>query len=128
MRGILSNIHQSDKKDLIEKFTDTSLYLDDIFTIHTLQFEKYISDTYTTEMQLNKANTSDKETSFLDLNIKVICSDIHTSVYDKRDDFRFPVVNFPWFSGHAGHTRKASRISKAAVDNCGKGVGNFYLS
>ena len=28
----------------------------------------------------------------------------------------------------AGHTRKASRISKAAVDNCGKGVGNFYLS
>ena len=30
--------------------------------------------------------------------------------------------------GHAGHTRKALRISKAAVDNCGKGVGNFYLS
>ena len=29
---------------------------------------------------------------------------------------------------HAGHTRKASRISKTAVDNCGKGVGNFYLS
>ena len=32
------------------------------------------------------------------------------------------------FQYHAGHTRKASRISKAAVDNCGKGVGNFYLS
>ena len=29
---------------------------------------------------------------------------------------------------HAGHTRKASGISKAAVDNCDKGVGNFYLS
>ena len=29
---------------------------------------------------------------------------------------------------HAGHTRKASRISKAVVDNCGKGVGNFYTS
>ena len=29
---------------------------------------------------------------------------------------------------HAGHTRKASQISKTAVDNCGKGVGNFYLS
>ena len=32
------------------------------------------------------------------------------------------------FLYHAGHTRKASRISKAAVDNCGKGVGNLYLS
>ena len=36
--------------------------------------------------------------SFLDLNIKVIGSDIHTSVYDKRDDFGFPIVNFPWLS------------------------------
>ena len=24
---------------------------------------------------------------------------IHTSVYDKRDDFGFPIVNFPWLSG-----------------------------
>ena len=48
---------------------------------------------------MNKANTPDKETSFLDLNIKVIGSDIHTSVYDKRDDFGFPIVNFSWLSG-----------------------------
>ena len=48
---------------------------------------------------MNKANTSDKETSFLDSNIKVIGSDVHTSVYDKRDDFGFPIVNFPLLSG-----------------------------
>ena len=35
----------------------------------------------------------------MDLNIKVIGSDIHTSVYHKRDDFGFPIVNFPWLSG-----------------------------
>ena len=35
----------------------------------------------------------------LELNIKVIGSDIHISVYDKRDDFGFPIVNFPWLSG-----------------------------
>ena len=32
--------------------------------------------------------------SGLHLNIKVIGNDIHTSVYDKRDDFGFPIVNF----------------------------------
>ena len=37
----------------------------------------------------------DKETSFLDLNITVIGSDIHTIIYDKRDDFGSPIVNFP---------------------------------
>ena len=48
---------------------------------------------------MNKANTSYKETSFLDLNVKVIDSDIHTSVYDKRDYFGFPILNFAWLSG-----------------------------
>ena len=62
--------------------------------------EKNIPDIYPTELHLNKANTPvDKETSFFDLNKKVIGSDVHTSVYDKRDDFGFPIVNFPWLSG-----------------------------
>ena len=39
------------------------------------------------------SNTSDKETSFLDLNIEIIGSDVHTSVNDKRDDFGFAIVN-----------------------------------
>ena len=39
------------------------------------------------ELQLNKANTTDTETTFLDLKIKVIGSNNHASVYDKRDDF-----------------------------------------
>ena len=48
---------------------------------------------------MNKANSSDKKTSSLDLNIKVIGNDIHTSVYDKCNDFGFPIVKFPWLSG-----------------------------
>ena len=66
-------------------FNDTSRYLDDIFTIDNTGFEKYISYIDPAELQLNKANTSGKETSFLNLNIKVVGSDIHTSVYDKSD-------------------------------------------
>ena len=74
---------------------DTSRYLDDIFTIDYPEFVKHISDIYPTELQLNKANCSDKETSFLDLNINVIGSDVHTSVYEKRENFGFPIVDFP---------------------------------
>ena len=71
----------------------------DIFTIDNPGFVKYIPDFYPAELQLNKAHTSDKQTSLLDLNSKVIGSDIHTSVYDKRDDFGCPIVNFQWLSG-----------------------------
>ena len=93
------NLHKSKRYDLIDMSNDTSRYLDDIFTIDNPEFEKHIPDVYPTELQLNNSNTSDKETSFLDSNIKVIGSDVHTSVYDKRDNFGFPIVNFPWFSG-----------------------------
>ena len=51
---------------LIDMFNDTSRYLDDIFTIDNPEFEIYIPDIYPADLQLNKANTSDKETSFLD--------------------------------------------------------------
>ena len=95
----MSNLQKSKRFELIDKFNDTSRYLYDIFTIDNPAFAEHIPDIYPRELQLNKANTSDKETSFLDLNIKVIGNNIHTSVYDKRDHFGFPIVNFPWLSG-----------------------------
>ena len=72
----MSNLHKSKRYDPIDMFNDISRYLDDIFTIDNPEFEKHIPDIYPTELHLNKANTSDKETSFLDLNIKVIGSDV----------------------------------------------------
>ena len=65
----MSNFHKSKQYDLIDMCNDTSRYLDDIFTINNPEFEKHIPDIYPTELQLNKAITPDKETSFLDLNI-----------------------------------------------------------
>ena len=47
---------------------------------------------------MKKANKLDKENPFLDLNIKVIGSDGHASVYNKHDDFGSPIVNFPCLS------------------------------
>ena len=83
----MSDLQKSKRFDLIDMFNDTTRYLDDIFTIDNPEFDKHIPDIYLAELQLNKANTSDKETSFLNSNIKVIGSDIQTRVNDKRDDF-----------------------------------------
>ena len=93
-KDFMPNLHKSKQYYLIDVFNDSSRYLDYIFTIDNPEFEKRIPDICPTELQLNKAHTSDKETSFIDLNIKVIGSDVHTRVYDKRDDFGFPIVNF----------------------------------
>ena len=80
----MSNLEKFIWFDQISMFNDTSRYLDDILTIDNTAFAEHISDLYPRELQLNKANTSNKETSFLDLIIKVIGYNIYTNVYDKR--------------------------------------------
>ena len=51
---------------------------------------------YPAELQLNKANVSDTEAAFLDLNLSIHTDIVSTKIYDKRDDFNFDVVNFPF--------------------------------
>ena len=83
-RDYMSQLHKSERCDLINTFNNTSQYLDDIFTIDNLEFENHIPDIYPTELQLNKANTSDKENSFLDLNIKVMAVALIPAFTTKR--------------------------------------------
>ena len=49
------------------------------------------------KFQLNKANTSDTEAAFLDLRLSISNDVVSTKIYDKRDDFDFEIVNFPFF-------------------------------
>ena len=48
------------------------------------------------ELQLNKANTSDTEAAFLDLHLSISNDIVSTKIYDKRDDFDFEIVIFPF--------------------------------
>ena len=49
--------------------------------------------------QLNKANVSDAEASFWDLHLSISDGFVKTKIYDKRDDFDFDIVNFPFLDG-----------------------------
>ena len=52
---------------------------------------------YPAELQLNKANASDIEAAFLDLNFSIHNDIVSTKTYDKRDDFY--IVNFLFLDG-----------------------------
>ena len=55
---------------------------------------------YPTELQLNKAKSSDTEAPFLDLNLSITIGTVFFSkIYDKRDYFNFEIVNFPFLDG-----------------------------
>ena len=54
---------------------------------------------YPSELQLNKANVSDTEAAFLDLHLSMSDCFVKTKIYNKRDDFDFDIVNFPFLDG-----------------------------
>ena len=54
---------------------------------------------YPTELQLNKANSSDTEAPFLNLNLSITNGIVSSKIYDKRDDLNFEIVNFPFLDG-----------------------------
>ena len=58
-----------------------------------------VGQIYPTELQLNKANSSDTEAPFLDLNLSITNGIVSSIIYDKWDDFNFEKVNFPFLDG-----------------------------
>ena len=85
--------------DVIEAFNSTSRYLDDLLNIDNNFFDSMVNRIYPSELQLNKANVSDAEASFLDLHLSISDGFVKTKIYDKRDDFDFDIVNFPFLDG-----------------------------
>ena len=83
----------------IKDINSTSRYLDDLLYIDNPYFEQMVGQIYPTELQLNKANFSDAEAPFLDLNLLVTNGIISSKIYDKQDDFNFEIVNFPFLDG-----------------------------
>ena len=80
-------------------FNSTSIYLDDLLNIDNPYFEGMVNQIYPSELQLNKANISDTEAPFLDLHLSVANGFVSSKIYDKRDDFDFDIVNFPFLDG-----------------------------
>ena len=97
-RDFMLSLSDNNQADIIEAFTSTSRYLDDLLNIDNPYFEQMVGQIYPTELQLNKAN-SDTEAPFLDLNLSITNGIVSSKIYDKRDEFNFEIVNFPFLVG-----------------------------
>ena len=58
-RDSMMSLSDDKQADVIDAFITTSRYLDDILIIYNVYFDNMVSQKYPSELQLNKANTSD---------------------------------------------------------------------
>ena len=95
-RDFMMSLSGDKQADIIDAFNTTSRHLDYILNIDNVYFDNMVSQIYPSELQLNKANTSDTEAAFLDLHLSISNDIVSTEIYDKPDDFDFEIVDFPF--------------------------------
>ena len=62
-----------------------------------------LTDFCNIESQLNKANSTDTKTAFLILHLLISNGFGSCKIYDKHNDFKFDIVNFPFLDGDVPH-------------------------
>ena len=78
----MKSLSRENQADIIETFNSTSRYLDELLNIDNIHFEHTVDRIYPAEIQLNKANSSDTEAPFLDLNLSISNGTVSTKIYD----------------------------------------------
>ena len=103
-RDFMMSLSDDKQADVLDAFNTTSTFLDDILNIKNAYFDNTVSQIYPSDLQLNKTNISDTKAAFLDLHLSISNDIVSTKIYDKRDDFDFELVNFPFLDGDFPHS------------------------
>ena len=88
------------KKHLAQQFNFTYRYMDDVLSLKNTKFAEYLEFIYPREHEITETTETPASSSYLDCYLYIDNGKLTTRLYDKRDDFNFPIVNFPFLSSN----------------------------
>jgi hypothetical protein len=92
-------LHEKNKP-LAVAFNSTFRYIDDVLSINNDQFHSYVDSIFPSELEI-KDTTESSTSSYFDVLLNINAGGkLTTQLYDKRDDFSFTTVNFPYISSN----------------------------
>ena len=94
-RDFITSFSRENQADIFEAFNSTSKFIDDLLNIDNIYFEHMVDRIYPAELQSNKANSSDTEAPFFNLNLSISNGSVSTKINEKRDDFDFNILLIP---------------------------------
>jgi hypothetical protein len=69
----------------------------DGLSLNNSRFGDFVDHIYPSELEIKDSTDTHRSASYLDLNLKIDSEGrLRTKLYDKRDDFNFSIVNFPF--------------------------------
>ena len=97
----LDSMIKSGHRRLAKSFNLCYRYTDDLIAFNYKKFLDYLKEIYLSQLTVEKANKSDHLADHLDLTFIIDSGGkLSTRLYDKRDDFDFHIVNFPFRSSN----------------------------
>jgi hypothetical protein len=70
--------------------------IDNVIALHKCKLCDFGERIYPIELEIKDTTDTDKSTSYLVLHLNIYSvGRLRTKLYEKRDDFNFPIVNFP---------------------------------
>ena len=82
------------KKQLASRLNLTYRNINDISSVNNPEFENYPGQMYPAELEIKDTKESTTSASYIDLLLSIgRDGQLHTSIYDKRDDFNFHITH-----------------------------------
>ena len=98
-RSFVQSLLQAGKKHLAQQFNFTYRYIDDVLSLKKTQHLQSIFEfIYPRELEIKETTETAASSSYLGCYLYIDNGKLTTRLYDKRDDFNFPIVNFPFLS------------------------------
>ena len=91
-------LRKKDKK-LAISFNSSFRYIDDVLSLNNSKFGDYAERIYPIELEIKDTTDTVKSASYLDLHLEIE-GRLKTKLYDKTDDFSFPIVNLSFLSSN----------------------------
>lgn len=88
------------KMNLARLLSNNGRYVDDVCIFNYLNFANLISDIYPEDLVMERSGDNNKVINYLDVSIRISSNGITTEIYNKVEDFNFPVVMYTFPNGN----------------------------
>ena len=95
--NFIQELLKKNEKKLARSFNFTVRYIDDVLSLNNSRFGDFVGRIYPIELEIKDTTNTDRSTAYIDLHLDIDSEGrLRTKLYDKRDDFNFLIVNFPF--------------------------------
>jgi hypothetical protein len=88
----IQGLIKKNEKKLARSYNFTFRYIDGILSLYNSRFDDFVHRIYPIELEIKDTTYTDRSASYLDLHLEIDSKGrLRTKLYDKRDDFNFPL-------------------------------------